>query len=551
MILVRRVRALAVLAVLAGLFGQSAPADAADTLAQLLEESRHGHQTETRAMPGETTRQTSPDATTTTPGGQYLLRAPRQRATESGAVDSSGCWYHLKRHDAVAAQHELDRLMAENPDWTPPAELVRALKTEQVRAAQATGRTDEARRLAAELSAGASPCEQPDLAWLVQDRDGLLRMARGCPNAGVAAASLDRYLRSFPNAERPQVATALLRQTWPKAVRATLQRTAAATQIQRLNDGTLAPEDEPALQALVEQMRDGGGAEALGWKALSRKQPDAARAWFAKALAWGTSPTAGEGMGRALIALGDVDGATALAQRHPGIRPALADAHVERALAGADADLPWDTLAQQLATAAAMGRADGWEALGWRLMEHNRPDDAEKSFAQAQPGENTAYGRVLAVQAQGRPDDAETLACDQRGQSARLSTACADIVAGRQSRAYAEGDFAAAQELGERLEQIAPDHRGGRTLRAWSALRLGRAEQAADLFAALYDEAPSADLAQAVSESLRAAGREHDLTTRIAAGDTLLAREMSKRGAATAWGRKQFDLAYRYRSTLN
>ncbi|MGE5476369.1 MAG: hypothetical protein ACM3Q1_06920 [Bacteroidales bacterium] len=521
---------------------QMAPAAtlAAEQLAQLLDVRTRADQ-DRRTLSAD-----SGEARARTPN---LLSAPRRAGNEVGEVDSSGSWYHLRRHDAPAAQAELERLKAEHPEWTPPDDLLRALTREQLRAAMAAGRSAEAQRLAATLPA-ASPCEQPDIAWSVADGKALLDMARRCPQPGIASASMDRYLARLPTRERDDSATALLRESWPPAVRERLQRAALAGALRRLSDGTLPAADQASLRAQVEQLRDAGGAEALGWHDLASQQPDAARGWFSKSRAWGGGPSADEGLARALLAAGDIAGAQAMAQGKPALRPALADAHLAQALAAADAGQPFDALAGDVHAAVALGRADAWENLGWRLMDRQRPDDAAQAFAQAPAGEGTLYGRVLAEQARGDLAVAETVACDHRSISSRLATACVDSIAARQLRAYEAQDYDSARALGERLGDIAPDHRGGRVLTAWSCLRTGHADQAADAFARLYDETPTPDLAQALAQSLEKAGRTNELEARVAAGDTLLLRETSRKAAATAWGRKQFDLAGRHYSAV-
>lgn len=504
----------------------------ADQVAQLLEEHKQ-----------------APASITMQPRGSYLLTAPHRTGAEVGAVDASGCWYHLRHRDAAQAQREFDRLVAENPGWVPPDELVSALRREQVRAALASGKPDEVRRLAATLPA-VSPCDQPDVAWAVADGEALLRMARTCGNPGVAGASMDRYLNRLPPEKRGSAAAALLHDTWQPAVRAALQRVALVASLRQLAEGTLSAPEEAALRRNVEQSRDPGGAESLGWRDLAAKRPAEARDWFAKAQSWGSSPSVGEGMARAQLALGDFVAAQALAARYPAIRPALADAYAERALAGGGTGLAFETLAQDMAQAVAMGRADGWDALGWRLMDNHRAADAALAFARSGAGEGALYGRVLAEQAQGNQPQAEALACGERGRSVRLASACADSIASRQLKAYEDGDYAAASQLGEQLETVSPGHRGGRILTAWSALRGNQPGRAADAFAGLYDQQPSTDLAQALAQSLRAAGRQGELDARVAAGDKLLAREAGRRAAATAWGRKQFDLAERHYSVM-
>src|SRR5262245_54039569 len=64
-------------------------------------------------------------------GGEADVPPPRARAVEPAlqkrAPDTTGVWYHIRHKNLPRAQAEFDRLQAENPKWSPPDDLRRAV----------------------------------------------------------------------------------------------------------------------------------------------------------------------------------------------------------------------------------------------------------------------------------------------------------------------------------------------------------------------------------------------------------------------------------------
>jgi cellulose synthase operon protein C len=219
-----------------------------------------------------------------------------------------------------------------------------------------------------------------------------------------------------------------------------------------------------------------------------------------------------------------------------------ADAMLGHALTLVDQGAPMSEIAPDVQSAIKLGKADAWETVGWKLLDHHRPADALEAFTRATP-ESAIFGRVLAARAAGHEDEASNLACEQRGLSQRLAQACADSIASRQLTAYKAGNYAEAEKLGDQLAKIAPDQQGARVLTAWSAYHLGDPKKAAEIFARLYDQTHDHDIANGLALSLRASGQTDVLRARVAAGDTMLGEIAAAEDADTAWYRKQFDLA--------
>jgi cellulose synthase operon protein C len=299
----------------------------------------------------------------------------------------------------------------------------------------------------------------------------------------------------------------------------------------------------PLTEAMIKATRNAGSAIGRGWHYLNSGNPAKAAQWFSAAISWGGDSSAREGLGRSLLAEGNINAVKTMHPLPPALREPLADALLNRALEWADQGAPMTEIAADANSATDFGKSDAWETVGWRLFDHHRPDDALAAFTRAAPTENAVFGRVLAMRAAGHEAAASTLACERRSTSKRLAQACADSLASRELDAYKAGDFGEAEKLGDRLGDIAPNRRDARALTAWSAYHAGDPKKAASIFAELYDRKPDHDLAVGLALSLRAAGETPLLEERVAAGDKTLGDIVAADNANTAWYRKQFDLA--------
>lgn len=132
-------------------------------------------------------------------------------------VDTSGIWYRLRLHDLKVAEAKFNRLSQANLGWKPPADLILALTSAEFDPAKAQGDTRKMRRLAASIGA-LDRCAHPDLAWSMPEAPGtgerqtLLDMAQHCADPGIAAGSMNRFLRSVPPATRLATVTSLSQQ---------------------------------------------------------------------------------------------------------------------------------------------------------------------------------------------------------------------------------------------------------------------------------------------------------------------------------------------------
>ncbi len=516
----------------------------------IVEHPQTGPNVTTRPEQGTTTRQQQEPL-------QPSVTVPPAGVQEN--VDTTGIWYRLHLHDLKGAEAEFTRLSHAHPRWKPPADLIFALRSAEFDAAKAQGNTDAMRRLARSIGSF-DRCAHPDLAWSIAqspgigDRQTLLDMAQHCANSGVAAGSMDRYLHGLPPASQMATATSLAQQPWPQSVRQVLDGVRLQTSLAALAAGHPTDTELADAEAIANTTRNAGAAIALGWHYLNSGNATKAAQWFSTAVSWGGGASAQAGLDRSLQA---ARGAAVASKTPPPknppaaapIRPARvpatppADVSLTQALNEVDRGAPMSEIIGNVQRAVELGRRDAWETVGWRLLDHHRPQDALTAFTQASPTENAIFGRVLAARAAGHEAEASTVACGHRSLSQRLTQACADVIANQQLAAYRAGNYAEAEKLGDQLAEIAPDRSGARVLTAWSAYHTGDPKKAADIFAALYDQNHTPDLAQGLALSLRASGQPQLLADRVAAGDTVLGNIVAAEDADTAWYRKQFDLA--------
>ena len=363
-------------------------------------------------------------------GQDLILKDSRKpdssRQIPAGRVDLTGLWYHLHHHQTEAAKSELDRLERENPAWTAPPDVMRAIAA-----------------------------SKPE------------RSARPARDQAAASAS-------------------------------------------------------------------------IGWKNLKAGKAEAAYSWFAIALKQSGGRVGRDGMAWTLIALKRPDEVEPYLDGDSALGRSLADLYyrraVERLKAGA-AD------AGDLDRAVQLGRGGAYADAGWTLLDAGKPQAALSLFQRAEPDEAANYGAVLAQQKSGDFAAAEKLACGRRTLSARLASACADMIEQDVLTAYRQGRIRECIALGDQLAALAPERTASLPLVAWALFNSGQYQRAADLFAQLYLRDRNADLRQGVWASMTAAGREDWLADRIAAGDVALAAMAEQRDRAIAFDRKQFDLA--------
>lgn len=158
------------------------------------------------------------------------------------------------------------------------------------------------------------------------------------------------------------------------------------------------------------------------------------------------------------------------------------------------------------------------EALAWRYYEDLDFDRAERWFAQAikwgNPSRELYYGLALIYFATG--DDAKTEAITRRYQSEdpRLRNMQGDILV---RRAFASTDPATTADTLREAAKYRYLSKGEETNLAWSDLKAGRTQQAADLFEALYKVYRDKESATGLEASLATLPSDKKRLARIAA----------------------------------
>jgi len=380
-----------------------------------------------------------------------------------------------------------------SPDGRAQYESVRRRLSDRfVTRALAAGRLDEAAKRAASLE---DPTAALELAWRYnatgreaearrwfdraiawggadEARYGAALVAVGQGALGDAEAYLDRI-------EKPDGRSVRLRRSI-ETVRA--ERAAQAG-------------DPAALAALAERRRDAGRAVALGWGLDSGGDPEGARTWFERAVAWDGGDPARLGLATVALKAGDRDAARA-------------------ALDGLNAPTPES---RRLEAGVLLAEADAALDAG----------DAAKAERLAREAARVA-------------DGSPAVAADDLIGAALLA---------RADDAYDAGDVAAARDLAREARGYPSVARAAAVREAWALHRSGEAEAAAAAFREIWDSADTARTRDAVGEglylSLADAGRTAEARALAAeAPGSRLAAAVDAADARAALDRKDFVTAH-------
>ncbi|HXT07788.1 MAG TPA: hypothetical protein VN715_12730 [Roseiarcus sp.] len=189
-------------------------------------------------------------------------------------------------------------------------------------------------------------------------------------------------LRALGRADEAETIAWGWRERWPALGDQFLSLAVEA--LNRTDGPEISPERMSRFTAAIEGARSASAATALGWRRLRAHAPDAAEAWFAKALGWSArAPDPGlvEGYVAALQAQQKFAPATKLAERWRGVSPQLnviylrSELQALRASGAADAA----SAAKYAGVEAEIAKArsgDGALSVGWLAYQN-------KDFAQA------------------------------------------------------------------------------------------------------------------------------------------------------------------------
>lgn len=182
-----------------------------------------------------------------------------------------------------------------------------------------------------------------------------------------------------------------------------------------------------------------------------------------------------------------------------------------------------------------MALLGGWNAL--RQADYARSDEWFGAAHRWRPMAESAYGLALSAWRQGRLDEALAHAQPYTPDHAPSRELVADVLLARAART--EDDVQALADL-DAAVRYRPLTRGARLQRGWLLYRLGRYEEAADAFAALYHEAPDEESANGLLEAYLQLGDGHRLAELSRDDQGPLGTLWRTRKAADLYGRKRF-----------
>lgn len=540
------------------------------------------------------------------PGGVRVEGVPEAGPAGGGQAagpDLRPLWSAVNAGRLDIADRVLERYRQNFPGWSPPPELSAALDrlrlSAQLEAAKAASDWPAVVALA-ERFPQAFRCPGAGNVWVLADalaaqgrRDALRDLYRHvvatCTDVEERLYAIERALGELG----PDAAEALIASEQGRggdaSVQSRLADLRARADRQRLEAG-FERGDTAAAADLALRLREPGAAIRLGYQFLKLGDTASARLWFDRAVEWGGGGEAALGAANAALAAGDVEAARRFAdsldpadERVAELRRRLAGSALETALARRDlatADrmvrrleqpgpairLGWLLFeAKRLAEAEQMfvlahGWGGGEEALlgaSTAALEQGAADRSEKYLDQigkdsgkrSDLGARIKLARARTALAEGRLEEAERLAGAAAAQSPRSAAAARGVEDEARLRlasaALDADDPARALELAERAGRSPELRRGAAAIAAWAAYRLGRYDDAAARFEALYREDPEPAIAEGLYLSLSRAGEEERLAALSKDLGGPLADQIVAGLAQRDFDRDQFLLAYR------
>lgn len=282
--------------------------------------------------------------------------------------------------------------------------------------------------------------------------------------------------------------------------------------------------------AIVSADKSATGAQALGWYSFNIKQYRPARAWFEKAMQWG--PSEGSAMGLALSArvMNDKAGFELILNTYRGTYPKLVEMLSPQPVAMAPAGTQVLAVAPQPqlgvvpqvqqqvvvtqpaptsrrvvrdvtprapaaapAASTARGSANchsGLDAvaLGWCLLNANRPQEAAVAFERGRhgaKGADAAYGQALAHLRSGETDEGARAADSGRLSQKQRTDVGIQVMTQRIVAAQRAGRYYEVLRLLDERGAYATETRDLAMLRGWALYNIGRKDAARAIFTEL------------------------------------------------------------------
>lgn len=253
---------------------------------------------------------------------------------------------------------------------------------------------------------------------------------------------------------------------------------------------TLSPERAKRFAQAIEKLESGDAAQALAWYAYDARQFDAARAWFAKAMAWRPSAKSAEGHLLAVKAAGDRAAFDKLSadyrDRFADMVPVPGFATVTVAKRGGPTKKSCAVLL------GANGRRSAGDdlAAGWCLMDLARGEEAIAAFDKARTGDGrlaaeASYGLSLAHLRAGRTDAAASVAASGQLTTTRRDEIGRIALAQQAIARFDARDYRGTLDTLDRRRRHASEPRDLMTMRGWALYHLGLKGEAHEVFVTL------------------------------------------------------------------
>ncbi|MGV8955203.1 MAG: tetratricopeptide repeat protein [Cypionkella sp.] len=450
-------------------------------------------QSQTPAAPAITTTPAPATAEPTGPDmPRPAAPATTERIAASDAVDETALRYFARQGDTARMQSELERLRNLHPDWEPPTDLLSDKYVPDQAIVDIwdlfnSGDYAGARAaLAAKQAADPSFVPSPDLLdslalgeaglrlrnasdakqyetvitvaanfpdLLTCDSiDNLWRLAEAFASVDNTQRAIDAYSYILSNCDEVPLRFATLQKAADLLDRETLEpllaleRTDAAglgefaslrLDLARraiaasLEDGSAPPlpEDVTLLEQSAESTDNAEDLRLLGWSELARNRNDAGRRWFEAALELDPSAASAQGLGTALLDLGDAETAEATLSDYRDETDEIGSLYLDAAAAllalQPRVELDASVLGRIVEAVMSARRANAAQELGWYAYDFQQPETAVEWFTLAlrwqSDLEPAAYGLMVASNALGDAATVEGIRRQWGTRSARIA----------------------------------------------------------------------------------------------------------------------------------
>lgn len=443
-------------------------------------------------------------------------------------IDDSELWMIYESGDYRKVREKIAALGASRPGWAPAPELVRLLDWADLRAGMSaaveTKNWEEVRRLA-EAQTQPFGCDALDLAWSAAEAYARTQatdkafalyqtLVNECPRAHDRLSTLQKASDLIEPARVEQLIRleqARLRTAEENTRFETFRDDWRFTRVARsLGKGgkDVTSEDRAYFEKLALARKLASSAEQIGWSYHRSGRFDTAAQWFERALAWGPSAKAAEGLAYTYKERDQDAKALAVVEKWKAKFPALET--VEKNLRQKDAPSPVLAAVEaqkagdyakciQLTEKLADRDVGAAQVRGWCFTSMNRPHDAIDAFSRAldlakdgsKAKDNSAYGLALAYLATENVAKATEVARQHRFSDAEKAALMAGILQREAEKLYAANEYRRFLQVVNYRRQFAENSRELQIMEGWALYHMKRPTEAYRVFLSLHRQKQS------------------------------------------------------------